>query len=267
MFQKDTNTNNLTLNTILSCPFSDIYVIFLLANKIMDRKKPLIYIVMPAYNEGKVIKSVLEDLIKHGYQNIIVVDDGSKDDTYEEANKVEDVEIIRLLMNRGQGAALKTGIDYAAENYSPDVIVTFDSDGQHNPEDIKNLIKPILNGDADIVLGSRFLENGKKNNIPTIKKVVLKSGIVFTNLVSKINLTDTHNGIRALSPKAYNSIQITHRDMTHASDIIDEINRNELSYKEVPVHIKYTEYSNHKGQSPFNFAKLGIKVLVYKMLN
>jgi len=160
---------------------------------------------------------------------------------------------------------LRTGIEYAQEIYNPDIIITFDSDGQHRPEDITKLIQPLLNDEADIVLGSRFLNNTTK--VPFARRLILKAGILFTNITSKINLTDTHNGFRALGKKAISSIKITHRGMEHASDIINEITKNKLRYTEVPVKIIYTDYSVSKGQASIGFIKMGIKIILHKILN
>ncbi|MCX8147045.1 MAG: glycosyltransferase family 2 protein, partial [Candidatus Woesearchaeota archaeon] len=166
--------------------------------------------------------------------------------------------VLRHIINRGQGASLKTGIDYSLQKKA-DIIVTFDADGQHKPEEIKDLIRPIINKEADIVLGSRFL--GKKSNVPFMKKIVLKLGVVFTFLYSGIWLTDTHNGFRALSRKAAEKIEIRQDRMEHASEIIDEIRKKKLRYKEVPVTIMYSYYARQKGQSPLNSIKIAFRLV------
>ena len=218
-----------------------------------------IYILIPAYNEGEKIGSVITDLKNAGYENILVIDDGSKDNTKETALGAG-AEVLSHIINRGQGAALSTGIKYLKENQDPDVIVTFDADGQHRSEDIAKIIKPIIKEKVDIVLGSRFLE--KKNNAPMLRKIILKAGIIFTNIISDIKLTDTHNGLRALGKKAIASIEISHRGMEHASDIIDEITKKNLTYQEIPVEIIYSDYSKTKGQKNLGFIKMGIKILI-----
>ncbi len=228
----------------------------------MDKQQ--IYIVIPAFNEGKVIKSTIQDLQKFGYNNIVIIDDGSTDNTRKQAQETG-ADVLTHIINRGQGASLSTGIEYVKENYNPKVIITFDADGQHNPAEIERLAKPIFNDVADIVLGSRFLN--KKTKLPFTRKIVLKAGILFTNIISSINLTDTHNGFRALGPRAIEKIKITHRGMEHASDIINEITKNNLRHQEAPVTILYTDYSMNKGQSSGNFIKIGIKVILHKILN
>ena len=232
----------------------------------MNSKNKQPYIIIPAYNEETVIKKTIQDLQNAGFQNIIVVDDCSTDNTFHEAQKTG-VITLKHLINRGQGAALRTGIEYARENFNPEIIVTFDADGQHQPKDIPKLIQPIINNEADIALGSRFLAKDNAGNIPAARRVMLKFATLFTNLISGVKLTDTHNGFRALNQKAYQSIKITRRGMEHASEIIDEISKRNLRFTEVPVHIVYTDYSQSKGQPTGNFIKLGIKVILHKILN
>ena len=232
----------------------------------MNTDKNQTYIIIPAYNEGVVIKKTIQDLQNAGYLNIVVVDDCSTDNTFAQAQEAG-VMVLRHLINRGQGASLRTGIEYVRENFSPEIIVTFDADGQHQPKDIPKLTQPLINNEADIVLGSRFLKKNSTTNITTARKIMLKFAILFTNIISGIKLTDTHNGFRALNEKAYQSIKITRRGMEHASEIIDEIRKKHLRFTEVPVHIIYSDYSQSKGQATSNFIKLGIKVILHKILN
>jgi glycosyltransferase involved in cell wall biosynthesis len=220
------------------------------------------YLVIAAYNEEKSIANVIKSLKNEGYHNIVVVDDGSKDKTYEVCKK-ENVHAIRHVINRGQGAALKTGIDYAVLS-GADIIVTFDADGQHKAEEIKRLTVPIEKGDVEVVLGSRFLDN--KTKVPFLKKLTLKGGILFTRLFSGIKLTDTHNGFRAFSKKAAQQIKITQDRFEHASEIIDEIAHKKIRFKEVPVTIVYSEYSKAKGQSILNSIKIVSRLLLSKLM-
>ncbi len=222
-----------------------------------------IYIVIPAFNEEKVIGKVIQSIKGVGFHNILVVNDGSTDNT-EKIAGTAGAEVLNHIINRGQGAALRTGIEYLRETIDPDIIVTFDADGQHQPSDIQKLIEPIFNNEYDIVLGSRFL--GTKSNAPLMRKFILRAGVVFTNLVSRINLSDTNNGLRALGKKAIWGIDITQRRMEHASEIIDEITKKKLHWKEVPVHIIYTSYSKaRKNNTNLNFIKIGIKILIKKI--
>jgi glycosyltransferase involved in cell wall biosynthesis len=222
--------------------------------------KPKIFVVIPAYNEERSIVGVIRDLRSHTYNNIVIVDDCSKDRTFETAKKTG-ITVLRHLINRGQGAALKTGIDFSLE-HGADIIVTFDADGQHLASDILSLVKPVQEGKVDVTLGSRFL--GGKSNVPFAKKILLQGGVIFTCLFSGIKLTDTHNGLRALSRKAAQKIKITQDRMEHASEIIDQIHKKRIRFKEVPVNIKYTQYSKKKGQSMVNSLKIIFNLIIRK---
>jgi glycosyltransferase involved in cell wall biosynthesis len=221
-----------------------------------------IYILVPAFNEEASIGKVIKNLKDHGYQNILVVNDGSCDNTSSIARQAG-AEVLEHIINRGQGGALQTGLEYLHKTYDPDAIVTFDADGQHKIEDLPAMLAPVLNEGYDISLGSRFLSDNI--HVPLIRRLILKAGIIFTNIVSHIKLTDTHNGFRVLGKKAAASIKISHRGMEHASDIIDEITKKKLRFKEVPVEILYSDYSKAKGQASSGFVKMGIKILIKKL--
>lgn len=221
-----------------------------------------INIIIPAYNEEKTISKVIKDIRNNGYKNIIVIDDGSKDKTSEIAKKNK-VTVLRHMINRGQGAALKTGFDYALKN-DANIIVTFDADGQHLASEIKNLVKPVANGSIDVTLGSRFL---KKADMPLIRKVFLKGGALIFFIMYGIKLTDSHNGFRALSRKTLQKIDLKTDGMEHASEIIEEIAKKKIKYKEVPVTILYTNYSKAKGQSTWNAFRIFFRMIFKKLIN
>ncbi len=220
------------------------------------------YIVIAAYNEEKAIADVLKGLKKEGYQNIVVVDDGSRDKTAEAAEACK-VDVLRHVINRGQGAALKTGIDYALEQ-GAEIIVTFDADGQFLTSDIKKMVDPVADGAVDITIGSRFL--GKTKNIPLLKKIALKLGKVFINLMYDISVTDSQNGFRALSRNAAQKIEITADRMEHTSEILGEIAKKHLRFAEVPVTVIYSDYSIQKGQGWTRMFHIGTRVLFRKLM-
>jgi len=222
-----------------------------------------IYIVIPAFNEAKVIGEVLQSLKVH-YSNIVVVDDASQDETRTIAEK-EGAIVIHHLLNRGQGAALATGIQYALRQ-DADIIVTFDADNQHKLEDIHKLVQPILEKEVDVVLGSRFLEKDSAKNLSLLRKTILKAALIFTKITSGLQITDTHNGLRAFSRYAAETIKIKQNRMAHASEILDEIQKHKFRYKEVPVTIEYSSYSFEKGQSSFAFAKILFKYMLGKLM-
>src|SRR5579872_2495298 len=123
-----------------------------------------IYIVIPAYNEAKVIREVITEIKSEGFKKIIVIDDGSDDQTLKEA-RAEKVIALKHVLNRGKGAAIKTGIE-AAQILEANIVVTMDGDGQHNPKDIFKMLEKLDQG-YDVILGSRFAD--KSTNIPTFK--------------------------------------------------------------------------------------------------
>ncbi len=209
---------------------------------------PEVFIIIPAYNEETKISCVVRDVKRAGYNHVIVVDDASTDRTAATAQKAG-ATVIKHARNKGQGAALRTGIKEALRRKAG-VIVTFDADGQHHAGEIKHLITPILADEADVALGSRFL--GKHPNMPFYKWVTLKGSILVERALLGVHLTDAHNGFRAFSARAAQKIRITQDRMAHASEIVYEVKRRKLRYIEVPVTIEYDEYSKQKGQSIFN---------------
>jgi glycosyltransferase involved in cell wall biosynthesis len=206
-----------------------------------------VWIVVAAYNEGRRLGATLKELCPH-YGNIVVVDDGSTDDTAAAA-LAHAVWLLRHVINRGQGAALQTGIDFAL-GHGAAIVVTFDADGQHAAADIARLVQPIRQGRADVVLGSRFL--GHAVGMPWGRRLLLKLGVLFTRVVSRVRVTDTHNGLRALSRGAAQRLRITQDRMAHASEILDQVRLLGLRYCEVPVTVRYSADSLAKGQRSRN---------------
>ena len=209
-----------------------------------------VWVVIPAYNEEETLANVLEAFSEENY-SLLVIDDGSDDHTSNIALAYP-VVLLRHMINLGQGAALKTGFDYLINQTNAKYVVTFDSDGQHNVNEIHQLIKPLMSQNYDVVLGSRFLTGRNGNNIPLSKLITLKLGVLFTRMTTKLKVTDTHNGLRGFTIEALKRIQISQNGMAHASEIISEIAKKELRWKEVQVTIEYTPYSKKKGQSIFN---------------
>jgi polyprenyl-phospho-N-acetylgalactosaminyl synthase len=201
-----------------------------------------IWVVIAAYNEAKVIARVVGELARRGY-NVVVVDDGSSDSTAERATAASVV--VRHPINLGQGAALQTGIDYAVQQ-GADVIVTFDADGQHRAADIERLVAALRETRADFALGSRFL--GRPIALPPARRLLLRAATLFTQLTTGLRLTDTHNGLRAMTRCGASVIRLRQNRMAHASEILAQIAASGLPYVEVPVRIEYTAYSLAKGQ-------------------
>jgi len=221
-----------------------------------------VFIVIPAYRAQDAVGKVVQDLQAKGYGHIVVVDDGSQDATGEAAAKAGAV-VLTHLVNRGQGAALRTGIAYALQE-GADTVVTFDADGQHRAADLPRLLEPVLSGKVDIALGSRFLS--KRSRMPLARRVVLRAGVVVQWVLYGIKLTDAHNGLRAMSRRAAEAIRIDADRMEHASEIVEEVKRHRLRYREVPVTILYSRDSLARGQSSWNSLRIGAKMLLKKLL-
>jgi len=211
------------------------------------------YIILPAYSEGKIIKEVISSIKKEGFNNIIVVDDGSSDNTYQEA-KSTGVITISHPINRGKGAATQTGID-AAKLLNADIIVTMDSDGQHDPKDIKKLVKPILDNKADVVIGSRML-NGK--DMPQSRIMMNKIANIVTYIFFGIMVSDSQSGLRAYSKKAYNSVYTYMDRYEFESEMLGQIKDANLKIKEVPIKVIYTDYSKSKYKHMSKFSAQGL---------
>jgi glycosyltransferase involved in cell wall biosynthesis len=220
-----------------------------------------VWIVVAAYNEAARLPATLRSL-RSAYANVVVVDDGSRDNTFLAARD-QGAWALRHIVNCGQGAALQTGIDFALER-GAEVIVTFDADGQHAVDDVKRLLTPIFAGQVEVVLGSRFL--GASPNIPWSRWLVLKLGVLFTRVVSRIGVTDTHNGLRALSRRAATRLRITENRMAHASELLEQVRRYEISFCEVPVTIRYSPTSMAKGQSSWNSLRIAAQFLLGKVV-
>lgn len=224
----------------------------------MSKKK--IFAVIAAYNEERTISQVLQDIEKY-VDWIVVVDDGSSDNTSQQA-KGKKVILLKHPFNLGQGAALQTGFEYAKRKMA-DIVITYDADGQFLAKDIPQLIEPIMQNEADIVLGSRFL--GKTVNMPYSRLLTLKMGIIFTFIFSNLKLTDVYNGLRALNQIALQKITITQNRLAHASEILDKIKTNNLRFREIPVTVKYTQYSKQKGEKNLNAVKVFVDLVSRKL--
>ena len=202
-----------------------------------------IWVVLAAYNEAAVIGHVVAELVRRSYA-VVVVDDGSGDQTGRMAGSAGAI-VVTHPINLGQGAALQTGIRYALLQ-GAEYIVTFDADGQHRADDIERLIAALVNNSADFALGSRFL--GAAVDMPMSRRLLLHAATWFTRMTTGLDVTDTHNGLRAMTRRGASQITLRQNRMAHASELLSEIARNGLRYVEVPVTIEYSGYSLAKGQ-------------------
>lgn len=210
------------------------------------------WVVVPVYNEETVIADVIAELGTR-FSNVVCIDDGSRDASTEKI-AATDAHLVRHPINLGQGASLQTGIDYALRRGAA-FVVTFDADGQHDVADAERMLEVARSGEADVVLGSRFLESTEE--VPGLKRLVLRAVVALSPASRKLGLTDAHNGLRVLSRHVAESMRISMNGMAHASEIVANLSRSGWRVHEVPVTIRYTEYSRAKGQSLFN----GVNIL------
>jgi len=204
--------------------------------------------VVPLYNEERVIGDVVRRA-RRTFPNVVCVDDGSTDDSARQAEAAGAV-VVRHPVNLGQGAALQTGFDFSSSQPDMQYVVTFDADGQHQIDDVIEMIALARRDRLDVVFGSRFLDDRTRPS--RLKKLVLRAAVSYTNLTTKTRLTDAHNGLRLISRHVVQRLDITQNRMAHASEIVAQIGSMNASYAESPVHILYTDYSRAKGQSLWN---------------
>lgn len=219
---------------------------------------PGIIIIIPAYNEtAEVLNSVINGLKSYSV-SIVVVDDGSQP----QVQQIDSVHLITHPVNLGQGAAIQTGLEYAKLR-DAEIAISFDADGQHNPADIQSLIDELNTGETDVALGSRFLYDN--STIPFRKIILLKFARWLNYLFTGLLLSDAHNGLRAFNKKALQHISITENRMAHASEILFEIKKHKLKFKEIPVTINYTSYSKAKGQSGWDSIRILFDLVLHKL--
>lgn len=224
--------------------------------------KPKLLIILPAYNEDKIIGKVIDDIkkeiknIKNIQIKILVINDGSQDKTIQ-ISKRKKVRVLSHFLNRGLGGALATGLEYARLN-NFDIALTFDSDGQHHPKDIKKTIKPILNAKADVVIGSRMLG---QSGMPLDRKIINHISNLFTFILFGVWTTDSQSGFRVFNKKALAFIKPKTQGMEVSSEFFSEIKKHKLKFQEVPINVIYTKYSRKKGQNNLNSVKISARLI------
>jgi glycosyltransferase involved in cell wall biosynthesis len=200
-----------------------------------------IVIGIPAFNEEKNIAGILIKLKKFS-QHIVVCDDGSNDLTAKISEELGAI-VIKHEKNLGYGAAIKS-IFLKSQEINADVLITFDADGQHRIEDINKVLEPIKDNTADVVIGSRFLNN--KQKIPKYRKVGIKAITELTNIVGGTKITDSQSGFRAYNKKILEKINPTESGMGISTEILIKIQKAGFKISEVPIKILYEgETSTH----------------------
>lgn len=237
-------------------------------DKLLDEHSPDLHghgparvmVVMPAFNEAASVAEAVRQALRR-FARVVVVDDGSTDDTAEQARQAG-AQVIVHPVNLGQGAALQTGFDWALE-CGVDWVVTLDSDGQHDPDDAQRLLVQAQTEACDVVLGSRFL--GRTEGMPAARRWLLKAALAFQNMTSGIRLSDVHNGLRILSRRALQHIHLHQDRMAHASEIVSQIAQSGLKVREGPVTIRYTDYSLAKGQRSMGAVNVLLDLLMARL--
>lgn len=194
------------------------------------------------------IGGVVEEL-RRRFPYVVCVDDGSTDGSQKAAQDAGAV-VLQHPINLGQGAALQTGFEYVLQDPELGCVVTFDADGQHRVQDAAEMVERVYKDEADIVLGSRFLDD--RTTLSRAKRVVLRVAALQQRISTGLQLTDAHNGLRAMSPGVVAALDLKQNRMAHASELMHQIAKIKPRYVEHPVQIIYTDYSKAKGQSLLN---------------
>jgi glycosyltransferase involved in cell wall biosynthesis len=227
-----------------------------------------LHLIIPAFNEGRVIGTTLGNLPRAftgvDESTIVVVDDGSSDDTAEVVLGCGDprVVLLRHTINRGLGGALGTGLEYA-RRAGADYVVTYDADGQHAPEDIAAVLAPLVAGRAEAVIGSRLLNPA---GMPWYRIAGNWGLNLFTFFVFGMWTTDSQSGMRGFSRRAVEAIEVRLDRMEVSSEFVKEIRRCRLRYTEVPIRAIYSDYSLAKGQSNWNAFNILIRLVLHRLM-
>lgn len=218
-----------------------------------------VWLVIPVYNEGEVIRDVLVDASKT-FPNIVCVDDGSSDDSVAQIRSAAadvartqtgSIHLVRHPVNLGQGAAIQTGVEYARSRPGAQYFVTFDADGQHRVDDVVAMIDRLRTEPVDIIVGTRFAD-GRSESVPLLRRIVLRTVVFLSPRTRRLGLSDAHNGLRAFNKTVADQLDLLMAGMSHASEFVALIDHHHWRVAEQPVTILYTDYSRAKGQSLIN---------------
>jgi glycosyltransferase involved in cell wall biosynthesis len=190
--------------------------------------------IIPSLNTASTIREVVSEAKKHVHQ-VIVIDDGSHDSTAELA-RVAGALVKSHLTNKGYGEAIKSCFKVAGES-DADVLVVLDGDGQHRPEEISYLVNPILLGDADLTIGSRFLNDGVR--VPRYRRFGINVITSLFNFGSKTKVTDAQSGFRAYHRRIFDTLRLSERGMSVSIETLEKARRKGAVIKEVPISCWY----------------------------
>ena len=232
-------------------------------HKITSEDKDATYVVLPAYNEATRIQPVIEAIAEKGY-NMVIINDGSSDNTFDvilESKKKypNRIHLFSLIINRGVGVATQTGFE-AVLKFNPKYIVSMDSDGQHSPDDLDNVIEPLVSGRAEAVIGVRPLED-----MPKSRNFANSVMNFLTKIFYGVDVSDSQTGFRALTIDALNNITINARGYLISSEFIREINDNKISFEEVTIQTIYTPETQSKGTNSKEALKILLQMMKHKL--
>ena len=224
--------------------------------KVSKEDKESTYVILPAYNEETRIQPVIEEIAERGYK-MIIVNDGSSDNTLEVIKESQrkypkNIYIYSHIINRGVGVAMQTGFD-AVLKYNPKYIVNMDSDGQHSVDDLDNVLKPLITGEAEAVIGIRPLED-----MPLTRHIANSIMNLLTWIFYGVKVKDSQTGFRAITIDALRKIEINARGYLISSEFIREVHDNDIPFAEVPIKTIYTPETQKKGTN----VSVAFKILV-----
>ena len=223
-----------------------------------DQPSMNLFVIIPAYNEKAHIAHVISDVKAQGFENIVVVDDGSADNgaCAKQAKEAAAI-VLRHVINLGKGCALRTGADFALKKNATHLIF-IDADGQHNPKEIPRFVDALKN--HEIVFGSRAYDE----KMPFVMRFGNQVINVVVRLLFSMNLKDTQSGFRAMSAKAYKKIRWKSSDYSVESEMIANASKEQLSYAELMIENIYPE--KYKGTTIFDGVKIVLNMLWWKIV-
>ena len=230
--------------------------------EVSKEDKKSTYVILPAFNEATRIQTVLESIAEKGY-NMIVVNDGSSDNTLDVIKQTkqkypDQIHIFSLIINRGVGVATQTGFD-AVFQFDAKYVVSMDSDGQHSADDLDNVIKPLVSGEAQAVIGVRPLKD-----MPMSRNFANAVMNLLTRIFYRVNVSDSQTGFRAITIDALRKIDINARGYLISSEFIREVNDNNIPFAEVPIKTIYTPETQAKGTNVKEAFKILIQMIKHQ---
>ncbi len=234
----------------------------------MKINKDNILFLIRSYNEWDHLLKTIDIIKKQWFSKVLVVDDGSTDWTEGKLSSRKDIFYLRHSINRWAGAALETGFEFVRryhKKYDFNYVITFDPDWQHDIKDVSKFIGEFgKDDDLQVIIWSRFI-GWSSENMPFHRKIILFLAKIFTLFISQLIVSDPHNGYRMFNISAIEKIYLTLDGFEYSSELIDKIANEKLKFTEVPVNIKYTDYSLSKWQKSVNAINIALKMIWTKL--